>query len=110
MRHVPVGPPDRPVTSCFLNSTLSPRRTCGRCAPRGEHISTRFVPHHDGVEPCNRRAPCAHTLRAAVSQHNQIMTCTPRLAQWIKFMSGRKPRKESELKMQNTVHNLSATL
>lgn len=30
--------------------------------------------------------------------------------EWIKFMSGRKPRKESEFKMQNTVTNLSATL
>ena len=60
--HAPVPvPPDRPVTSCFLNSTLSPRRPCGRCAPRGEHISMRFVPHHDCVEPRNRRAPCAHT-------------------------------------------------
>ena len=60
------------------------------------------------------QSPCAlrpHTPRAAVSQHPQIMTCTPpRLAQWIKFMSGRKPRKESELKMQNTVHNLHVDL
>ena len=30
--------------------------------------------------------------------------------EWIKFMSGRKPRKESELKMQNTVHNLHVDL
>ena len=60
------------------------------------------------------QSPCAlrpHTPRAAVSQHPQILTCTPpRLAQWIKFMSGRKPRKESELKMQNTVHNLHVDL
>ena len=60
------------------------------------------------------QSPCAlrpHTPRAAVSQHPQILTCTPpRLAQWIKFMSGRKPRKESELKMRNTVHNLHMDL
>ena len=60
------------------------------------------------------QSPCAlrpHTPRAAVSQHPQILTCTPpRLAQWIKFMSGRKPRKESELKMRNTVHNLHIDL
>ena len=30
--------------------------------------------------------------------------------EWIKFMSGRKPRKESELKMRNTVHNLHIDL
>ena len=30
--------------------------------------------------------------------------------EWIKFMSGRKPRKESELKMRNTVHNLHMDL
>ena len=30
--------------------------------------------------------------------------------EWVKFMSGRKPRKESELKMQNTVHNLHVDL
>ena len=30
--------------------------------------------------------------------------------EWVKFMSGRKPRKESELKMQNTVHNLHIDL
>ena len=60
------------------------------------------------------QSPCAlrpHTPRAVVSQHPQILTCTPpRLAQWIKFMSGRKPRKESELKMRNTVHNLHMDL
>ena len=52
-----------PVTPCFLNSALCPRRPCGRCAPRGEHISSRCVPHHDCVEPRNRHAPRAHTRR-----------------------------------------------
>ena len=75
------------VTPCFLScSPLSPRRLCGRCAPRGEHISKRFVPHHDCVEPPTTQSQCAsrpYTPRAAVSPStltdDKMHTPRPRL-------------------------------
>lgn len=115
-QEVPARPCHTPVTPCFLScSPLSPRRPCGRCAPRGEHISKRFVPHHDCVEPRNRSAPRAHTRQSSgVTARSQELICTrsprPRFAQWSKFMSGRKPRKESALTMHTTRLNLSAVL
>ena len=77
-QEVPARPCHTPVTPCFLScSPLSPRRPCGRCAPRGEHISKRFVPHHDCVEPRNRSAPRAHTRQGSgVTARSQELICT----------------------------------